>query len=54
MKTLDLDASIKTIISALTEEEKLRWEELNGIELSQSLEDKDRLSLLASLLEALL
>ena len=54
MKTLDLDTSIKTIISALTEEEKLKWEELNEVGLSQSLGDEDRLSLLASLLEVFL
>ena len=54
MKTLDLDASVKTVADAMTDEQKEEWEELNDSELSLALLDADKTSLLASLLEAML
>ena len=54
MKELNIEESIKGIVSNLTDEEKLRWEELNSMRLSFSLMNDDKVSLLASLLEVLL
>ena len=53
LKTLDLEISIESIIDSMTDEQKSKWEELNGVELSLALGDVDTVSLLASLLEVL-
>ncbi len=54
MKKLDLNSSIKTISDAMTDEQKEKWKDLNGSELSSALTDADKVSLLASLLEVML
>ncbi|MBC8461471.1 MAG: hypothetical protein H8D67_26145 [Deltaproteobacteria bacterium] len=51
---IKIEESIKSVLSSMTDADKKRWEEINGVELRIILEDEDRMALLSSLLEAML